>query len=418
MDTRPSLSPDSDLASKPFRSKKRRIWIWLGLAGAAIVVLAWLGFKDQGLSPQQPSPGVELPQSVAVAGATKSDVPIRLNALGTVTSLATVTIKSQISGYLTKIVFREGQLVKKGDLLVEIDPRPYQVALAQYQGQLAKDIALLDNARLDLTRYRQLSKQNAISKQTTDTQEATVRQYEGTVAADQAQVDNQKLNLIYCQIISPIDGRVGLRQVDIGNYVTASDTSGIVVVTQIDPISVVFTLPEDNLTALMQRLRDGAQLSVTAYDRTNTTKLADGTLDTVDNQVDTSTGTVKLRAMFANAGSALFPNQFVNVQLLLNTLRDVITVPTAAVQTGIPGTFVYLVNSDSTVSVRTIQTIATADGRVAVLTGLSIGDRVVIDGIDHLHNGSIVTISTPNSASIQETETKTPNGGAKNASPQ
>ncbi|MGO9132428.1 MAG: MdtA/MuxA family multidrug efflux RND transporter periplasmic adaptor subunit [Methylovirgula sp.] len=355
---------------------------------------------------------------MAVAVATKSDVPIRLNALGTVTSLATVTIKSQISGYLTKIVFREGQLVKKGDLLVQIDPRPYQVALAQYQGQLAKDKALLDNARLDLIRYRQLSKQDAISKQTTDTQEATVRQYEGTVASDQAQVDNQKLNLIYCQIISPIDGRVGLRQVDIGNYVTASDTNGIVVVTQIDPISVVFTLPEDSLTALMQRLRGGAELSVAAYDRTNTTKLADGTLDTVDNQVDTSTGTVKLRALFANAGSALFPNQFVNVQLLLNTLRDVITVPTAAVQTGIPGTFVYLVNSDSTVSVRKIQTIASADGKVAILTGLSMGDRVVIDGIDHLHNGMAVKISAPNSASIQETDTQAPNGGTKNASPQ
>jgi multidrug efflux system membrane fusion protein len=363
-------------------------------------------------------PDRETAQSVAVATATKGDMPILLTSLGTVTSLATVTIKSQISGYLTKIVFREGQLVKKGDLLVQIDPRPYQVALAQYQGQLAKDQALLDNARLDLARYRQLTKQDAISKQTTDTQEATVRQYEGTVVSDQAQVDNQKLNLIYCQIISPIDGRVGLRQVDIGNYVTASDTNGIVVVTQPDPISVVFTLPEDSITALMQRLRDGARLSVAAYDRTNTTKLADGTLDTVDNQVDTSTGTVKLRAMFANAGNALFPNQFVNVQLLLNTLRDVVTVPTAAVQTGAPGTFVYVVNSDSTVAVRKIQTIASADGRFAVLTGLSVGDQVVIDGIDHLHNGSAVKISAPNSASIQETETKTPNGGAKNTYPQ
>ncbi|MDR3515231.1 MAG: MdtA/MuxA family multidrug efflux RND transporter periplasmic adaptor subunit [Azospirillaceae bacterium] len=348
-------------------------------------------------------------ESVAVATATKTDIPIRLTALGTVSSLATVTVKSQISGYLTKVLFHEGQRVKKGDLLAQVDPRLYEAALAQYQGQLEKDQALLDNARLDLTRYRRLNRLDSISQQTMDTGAATVREYEGTVRADQGQVLTQKVYLDYCRIVSPVDGRVGLRQVDQGNYVTASDTNGIVVVTRIDPISVVFTLPEDSLRSLMKRLHAGAQLGVTAYDRANAEVLAEGTLDTVDNQIDTTTGTVKLRALFNNTDENLFPNQFVNVQLLLDTLRDAIAVPTTAIQTGTPGTFVYLVNADNTVSVRKIETGAAANGQVAILSGLTAGDRVVADGTDHLHDGAKITIPP---AAANDNAAPKPNTGA------
>ena len=318
-----------------------------------------------------------------------------LTSLGTVTSLATVTVKSQISGYLTEIHFREGQTVKTGGLLAQIDPRPYEVALTEYEGQLEKDQALLDNARLDLQRYQRLIQQDSTSRQTVDTAAATVRQYEGTVRTDKAQVDAEKLNLTYCRVVSPIDGRVGLRQVDAGNYVTASDTDGIVVVTQTDPISVIFTLPEDSLRPVMKRLRAGVRLSISAYDRTNTEKLAEGVLETVDNQIDTTTGTVKLRALFDNADGVLFPNQFVNVAMLVDTLHDVLTVPVVAVQTGTPGTFVYLVNADDTVSLRKIASGASANDRVAVLSGLTKGDKVVVDGVDHLSDGAKVSIPNP-----------------------
>lgn len=337
-------------------------------------------------------PSAQAVQSVGVAAATKADVPILLTSLGTVTSLATVTIKSQISGYLQALPFHEGQTVRKGDLLAQVDPRPYEALLAQYQGQLAKDQAVLDNARLDLQRYQRLIKQDSISGQTLDTAAATVRQDEGTVQADQAQVDTEKLNLTYCHIVSPVEGRVGLRQVDVGNYVTASDTNGIVVVTQTAPISVVFTLPEDSLRRLLKRLQAGALLGVTAYDRSSTEKLAEGTLDAVDSEIDTTTGTVKLRALFPNADSTLFPNQFVNVTLLLDTLHDAVVVPDRAVQTGTPGTFVYRLNADATVSLRKISTGPSANGVVAVLSGLSVGDRVVVDGLDHLSDGSKVSI--------------------------
>lgn len=336
-----------------------------------------------------------------MAAAAKGDIPITLTSLGTVTSLATVTVKSQISGYLIEIPFREGQMVKKGDLLAQVDPRPYEALLAQYQGTLEKDQALLDNARLDLERYQRLIKQDSTSKQTVDTAAATVRQYEGTVRADQAQVDTQKLNLAYTRIVSPIDGRVGLRQVDVGNYVTASDTNGIVVVTQVRPISVVFTLPEDSLRQVLKRLQAGVRLSVVAYDRSHTEKLAEGALDTVDNQIDTTTGTVKLRAAFDNTDGSLFPNQFVNVTLLLDTLQGVITVPTTAVQTGTPGTFVYLANADNTVSLRKVTTGATADGRVAILSGLMEGDRVVVDGTDRLSDGAKISIPTTSTSVTQ-----------------
>lgn len=399
MDTRVEFPQEVDVAARPKKARTRRAWAWLLLVViifAALIV--WRQpWKQGGMGPPGGSMDQSV-QSVAVATATKGDIPIRLTSLGTVTSLATVTVKSQISGYLTEIHFREGQMVKKGDLLALVDSRPYEALLAQYHGQLEKDQALLDNARLDLERYQRLIKQDSTSKQTVDTAAATVRQYEGIVRSDQAQVETQKLNIAYCRIVSPIDGRVGLRQVDAGNYVSASDTSGIVVVTQIEPISVVFTLPEDSLRQVIKRLKAGVQLSVAAYDRTYTEKLAEGVLDAVDNQVDTTTGTVKLRAEFANADGSLFPNQFVNITLLLDILHDVLTVPTTAVQTGMQGTFVYLANADNTVSLRKITTGASADGRIAVLSGLKEGDKVVVDGADHLSDGakiSVPAVTTP-----------------------
>ena len=325
-------------------------------------------------------------------------MPVSLSQLGTVTPLATVTVKTQISGYLVQVGFREGQMVNKGDFLAQIDPRPYQVALEQAQAQLAKDQALLKNAQVDLQRYNTLVAQNSIAKQTRDTQVSLVAQDEATIKADQAQIDVQKLNLTYCRIISPVTGRVGLRQVDAGNYVQTSDPNGIVVVTQLQPISVIFTLPEDNLPEVMKRVRAGAVLPVTAYDRTGATELASGKLDTVDNQIDTTTGTVKSRAIFDNDQLVLFPNQFVNAKLLVNTLHDADIVPNSAIQRGAPGTFVYVVKPEKTVAVQKVK-LGPSDGqRIAILSGLEPGESVVIDGTDRLHDGAKVTISSPQPA--------------------
>ena len=390
----PNLKSESP-ATSLHNMKTRRIWPRFLLLGA--LVLAGIAWRQPWKSspvggPTSPEP-LQPGQPVSVATVTKGDIPITLSSLGTVTSLTTVTVKSQLSGYLTEIHFREGQTVKKGDLLARVDTRPYEAALKQYEGQREKDQALLDNSRRDLKRYNTLIHQDATSQQILDTAEATVRQYEGTVRADQGQVDTQKLNLTYCRIVSPIDGRVGLRQVDAGNYVTASDSAGIVVVTQTNPISVVFTLPADNLRQVMQRLGTGVRLSVEAYDRTNTEKLADGVLETVDNQIDPTTGTVKLRALFSNPDAALFPNLFVNVTLHLDTQRASTVVPTAAVQTGTPGTFVYRLNADNTVSLQKVKTGPSTKDHIAILTGLTEGDRVVVDGADHLSDGAKVCIT-------------------------
>ena len=322
----------------------------------------------------------------------KGDIGINLNALGTVTSLATVTIRSQISGYLLKIDFKEGDDVKKGDLIAEIDPRPYEATLAQANGNLARDQALLKGAQVDLTRYQGLAAQNAVPRQTLDTQVALVAQYQGTVEADRAAVKSAEVNLQYCRILSPLDGRVGLRQVDQGNYVTPGDANGLVVITQLQPISVLFTVPEDNLQAISKRLQAGAVLPATAYDRSGANKIADGTLQTSDSQIDPTTGTIKLRAQFPNENKLLYPNQFVNVRLLLDTHKDVTTMPTAGVQRGVPGTFVYLVNADNTVSVRKVVLGVTDGDRVEVASGLVPGDRIVIDGADKLRDGAKINV--------------------------
>jgi multidrug efflux system membrane fusion protein len=314
-----------------------------------------------------------------------------VSALGTVTPLATVTVKTQIAGQLQQIAFTEGQLVHKGDFLAQIDPRPYQAALDLAQAQLAKDEAVLRQAQVDLKRYQTLLKQDSIARQQADDQVYLVQQDEAAIKSDQAQIDTQKLNLAYCHIVAPTEGRVGLRQVDQGNYVQTSDANGIVVITQEQPISVVFSITEDNLPMVLKQIHAGGKLSVAAYDRANVVKLATGELATTDNEIDTTTGTVKLRALFANADESLFPNQFVNARLLVDTLHNVVTVPTAAIQRGAPGTFVYQVGTDSVVAVRTVKTGVTDGDKVQILSGIAAGDKVVIDGADRLRDGVHVT---------------------------
>jgi multidrug efflux system membrane fusion protein len=330
--------------------------------------------------------------SVAVSVVTKGDLPLEVQALGTVTPLSTVTVKSRISGYLTAVAFKEGQMVRKGELLAQIDPRPYEAALAQVQGQLIKDQALLRNAQLDLTRHERLLAQDSTSRQNFDTATTTVRQLEGTVISDQAQVDAQRLDLAYCHLVAPIDGRAGLRQVDPGNYVQATDPTGLVVITQIQPISVIFTIAQVQLGPVLKRLRADAALPVVAYDGNDTTVLGEGVLDTLDNQIDPSTGTVKLRAVFANRDGELFPNQFVNTRLLVDTRQDVLLVPTGAIRYGMPGPYVYRVRGDDTVAIQVVAVDASHDGRTVVREGLSSGDRVVVDGIDRLSDGIRVAI--------------------------
>jgi multidrug efflux system membrane fusion protein len=339
--------------------------------------------------------GESAPQPVGAATIGTGDIPVILNELGTVTPLANVTVRTQINGQLVNVGFIEGQRVKAGDFLAQIDPRPYQVTLEQAQGALAKDQALLDQAKTDLKRYQTLAKQDSISQQQADDQKYLVAQYQGAVKTDQAQIDSANLNLIYCHIVAPVTGRVGLRQVDPGNYVQTSDTNGLVVLTQEQPISVIFSVTEDDLPAVMKRLHAGATLQVQAYDRANSTLLATGSLTSVDNQINTTTGTVNIRATFPNDDETLFPNQFVNARLLVDTLQNVVRVPVPAVQLGAPGTYVYVINQNDTVTVRPI-TIGATDGKeTQVLSGLSAGERVVTDGTDRLRDGQKVTIPPP-----------------------
>ena len=337
------------------------------------------------------------PVAVTVAPAAASDIAVRIPALGTISPLATVTVRPQISGILTKIAFQEGQLVKAGQFLAEIDPRPFQAALDQAKGNLRRDQAQLADAKLDLKRFEDLIKEDSVAQQQLDTQRALVDQLGGTLESDQAALQTAQINFQYTHIGSPVTGRVGLRQVDQGNYVTPGDTNGIVVVTQLDPISALFTVPEDNVNTLMQRMQEGATLTAEAYDGANTTKLADGQVKYVDNQIDTTTGTIKLRALFDNKDGRLFANQFVNIQLVVNVLHDQTVIPGSAVHRGapdgVPGTFVYLVNAaESKVSVRPVS-LGVIDGeRVAVAKGLAPGDIVVTEGGDRLRDGAPVLL--------------------------
>ena len=328
---------------------------------------------------------------VVAAVARSTELNIYLNGLGTVTPIRTVTVRSRVEGELLRVAFKEGQLVKQGELLAEIDPRPFQVQLQQAQGQLARDQALLENARVDVERYRTLLKQDSIAEQQVATQEALVKQLEGTVRMDQSQVENAKLQLTYSRITAPIGGRLGLRQVDPGNIVRSGDANGIVVITQQQPIAVVFTIPQDQLPAVMRRLQSGSKIATEAWDREGRAKLATGVLLTVDNQIDTTTGTVKLKAEFPNDDNRLFTNQFVNVRMQLET-RTAVTVPGAAIQRGAQGMFVYVVKDDMTVTMRPVKPGPTEGENTAIESGLQAGERVVIDGVDRLREGARVQI--------------------------
>ncbi|MBY4723802.1 MULTISPECIES: MdtA/MuxA family multidrug efflux RND transporter periplasmic adaptor subunit [Burkholderia] len=410
MDNEQKPTPPSKDPASPAARRPRRTLMAGALAVVVIGGLLWwhpwnrtpaAGSTAQGTAASAggakrgrggPAAMANVPQPVQVATATQGEMPIVLSALGTVTPLANVTVKTQLSGYLQSVAFQEGQIVKKGDLLAQIDPRPYQVALENAEGTHARDSALLATARLDLKRYQTLLSQDSIASQTVDTQASLVKQYEGAVKTDQAAIDSAKLNLTYARITAPVSGRVGLRQVDPGNYVTPGDTNGLVVITQLQPMSVIFTTSEDNLPQILKQVNAGQKLSVTAYNRNNTVPLETGSLATLDNQIDTSTGTVKLRANFDNKEGMLFPNQFVNTRLLVDVLRNATIVPTSAVLTGSIGQFVYVVKPDNTVTVRKV-TIGPVDGeRTSIVSGVSVGERVVTDGSDRLREGAKISI--------------------------
>jgi membrane fusion protein, multidrug efflux system len=326
---------------------------------------------------------------VAVAKAETRDLPVYLNGLGTVTAFNTVVVKSRIDGQLVQVAFKEGQQVKKGDLLAVIDPRPYQVQLSQAQANLFKDQAALKDAQTNLARFEELYKTGVIAKQQLDTQASQAGQLEGAVRADQAQIDNVKLNLVYTRITAPVGGRVGLRQVDIGNMVHASDPNGLLVITQLQPISAIFTLPEDNLPSVASHLRNG-KLAVDAYSRDDQTKLASGTLLTIDNQIDPTTGTGKLKATFDNRDNALWPNQFVNCHLLLEVRKNNTVIPAAAIQRGPQGAYVFTVKPDKTVDMRPVNIAFSQGNSAAIDKGVAPGELVVTDGQDKLQAGSRV----------------------------
>jgi membrane fusion protein, multidrug efflux system len=372
--------------------KRLRTLIGIGLGLAVVAVGGWyISQNGRSVAPGQagrPGAGMAVPVGLAVAA--KGSIPVVIRALGTVTPISTVNVRSQISGQLIEVHFKEGQMVRAGDLLAVVDPRPYDVALQQAIGQRQRDEALLKNAQTDLERYRKLVAQDSIARQQLDTQAALVRQYEAALVINQALVDAAQLNVTYTRIVAPLTGRIGLRGVDKGNYVTVGDATSICVITQIQPISVVFTIPEDALPAVRQRLRAGASLEVRALDRAQKVELGVGKLDTIDNQIDTSTGMVKLRAIFDNSDESLFPNQFVNVRLLVDTVKEATVVPVAAILRGPPGTFVYLVKADDSVEIRVVELGVTDGERVAVTKGLQVGDQVVIDGTDRLREGAKV----------------------------
>jgi membrane fusion protein, multidrug efflux system len=380
---------------KPSSARLWRWWVALlavCLAASAAYVVVTRSGEAKSRAARQASTAAPRGVPVVAAAARRGDVGVYLNGLGSVTPLNTITVKTRVDGELIKVLFQEGQIVKKGDLLVQIDPRPFEVQLTQAEGQMIRDQALLTNARVDLERYKVLWAQDSIPKQQLDTQEGLVHQYEGVVKLDQGQIDSARLNLVYCRLTSPIAGRVGLRLVDPGNIVHASDPTGLVMVTQLQPITVIFTLAEDSLPRVLDKLRAGQPLPVEAYDREQKRRLATGTLLTVDNQIDSATGTVRLRAQFPNTQYELFPNQFVNARLLLDTERGATVVPAAAIQRSLQGTFVFVVKADRTVEMRSVRTGVSEGDDVSILAGLSPGEEVVVDGAERLREGSRVEL--------------------------
>jgi multidrug efflux system membrane fusion protein len=369
----------------------RQRW-WIGLLAVCLLAIgAYVFLIRGGEAPSRAAVPGPPPIPVVAAPARARDMGVYLTGLGSVTPLNTITVHTQVNGQLMSVRFQEGQLVRQGDLLAEIDPRPFQAQLAQFEGQLARDQALLDNARVDLQRFRVLWSQNSIAKQMLDTQASLVRQDEGAVKMDQGLIEGVKVQLMYCRITAPISGRVGLRLVDPGNFVQTTDTTGIVVITQLQPIAVVFTIPEDNIPSVLDRLNAGADLPVEAYDRAEQRKLSTGSLLTLDNEIDQTTGTVRLKAVFPNTDNHLFPNQFVNARLQLDVKHGATVVPTAAIQRSPRGPFVYVVKSDQTVEVRPVTVGVTDSDDVAIDTGLSVGEPVVVDGAERLRDESPVT---------------------------
>jgi multidrug efflux system membrane fusion protein len=391
--------------STPAVGTHRRRWPWLLLL-AVVTCSAYLLVKKPAQQPQAASgPGTKpVAPAVPVVTATvrQGEMPVYLTGLGTVTAFNTVVVKSRVDGQLIRVGFREGQYVHEGDLLAEIDPRPFQVQLTQAEGQLARDTAQLKAAMLNLARYRDLLSNDLIAKQQVDDQAATVGQYEGTVKLDQGAIDNAKLQLTYARITAPISGRIGLRLVDAGNMVHASDQTGLLVITQVQPIAVIFTLPEDNLPAVLTKLRAGDRLPVEAYDRAGRVRLATGSLLTTDNQIDQSTGTTRMKAVFENKDNALFPNQFVNVKLLLDMRNEAIIVPIAGIQRGPQGTFVYVVKADQTVDVRPVTIGPASSDNASIEAGLSAGESVVVDGVDKLRAGSKVQVRKPGTVAAEK----------------
>jgi multidrug efflux system membrane fusion protein len=422
----------SEIQPPPY-AVRRRPWLWPTIIVAAVAVLAlgawliWRPSSDDAAKAQgdaakagkgasktgkagKAGAGV---QPVAVAVARVGDINIMQTGLGTVTAIRTVTVKPRVDGQLQSVGFDEGQLVSEGALLAQIDPVPFQVALSQVEGQLARDVATLNNARLDLERYRTLLAQDSIATQQVDQQASLVKQLEGTVKIDQAQLDNAKLQLSYTRITAPVGGRIGLRLVDPGNQVHNSDSSGIAVITQLAPITVLFTIPQDTLPRIMQRLKAGDKPPVEAWDRDQKNLLASGTLLTVDNQIDVTTGTVKLKAQFANGDAKLFPNQFVNVRMVVDTLKGVVLVPTAAAQQNTQGPIVYVVKDDSTVAVRPVKMGPTEGPNAAILSGLQAGERVITDGVDRIRDGAKVEVTTPAGGARAPRDPSAPDAGKR-----
>jgi multidrug efflux system membrane fusion protein len=388
---------ESSFGSRDLRSssnqppaRKSRWWIWALVI--IIVIGAYIYHQRQEAMASKASAAPAV-RAVPIQSATvhTGDIGVFINALGTVTPVYTVTVTSRVQGEITHVYYREGQIVRKGDPLLDIDPRPYEAALAQAEGQLAHDQAVLNKDKIDMDRYQLAFNRNAIAKQLLDDQQQTVLQDEGTVKNDQGAVDNAKVNLIYCHITSPIDGRVGLRLVDPGNIVQANSTTALVVVTQLQPITVIFSVAEDYLPQIQKELKAGHRLDVIAFDRDQQTKIASGSLLTLDNIIDTTTGTVKLKAIFPNGDAALFPNQFVNARLTVTTLQNATLVPTAAIQRNAQGAFVYVINSDQTASIKSI-TAGAADNDSTSVQGIKPGDVVAVNGFDKLQDGAKVAV--------------------------
>jgi multidrug efflux system membrane fusion protein len=396
---------EQPLLTRPAPRARRWRWIAVAVVVIAAIVAAWFWFGRGAEDPAKAGRGKGDPNArpvpVVAAPARKGTIDVYIDALGTVTPRNMVVVHSRVDGQLMTVAFREGQDVKAGDLLAQIDPRPFEVMLTQANGQMARDQAQLKNAQLDLERYRTLLTQDSISKQQVDTQEALVRQYQGTVATDQGAIDNAKLQLTYSRITAPISGRVGLRQVDPGNMVHASDSNGLVTIAQVKPMTVIYPVPEDNLPRIVKRTQSGEEVAVEAYDRSGKNKLATGRLLTFDNQIDTTTGTVKLRAEFPNQDGVLFPNQFVNVRMKVETKADTTLLPTAAIQRGAPGTFVFLVKQDQTVSVTPVKLGTTEGETTEVQSGVAPGNLVVVDGADKLREGSKIELIDPNARAAQ-----------------